>query len=116
METEEWNSYLEEFYIPTKQKKNHIFLLFLGWCLIFVEKCKSIKNDYPQTNDRICFYRAIKLFKTRVALLKRSGLLPEHYDPLEILASLEMPDHVLDCVEFSDNINNLTLAQVCLFT
>lgn len=91
--------------------RNYMVLLYR--CPLTTEHNIAVMKELGLNNLTVAdFTQAVKLFKTRVSLLKSRGKLPEHYDPLETLASLEMPDHVLDSVEFSDNINNLTLAQL----
>lgn len=79
------------------------------WKLLFI-----IMNFYfyGQLFNEPLFYRFHKYSKVEVAKMKRWGLLPQEYDPLEVLARLGIPQQVLNDVKFSCNIDNLTLEEV----
>ncbi|XP_063861355.1 transcription termination factor 5, mitochondrial-like isoform X2 [Scylla paramamosain] len=91
--------------------RNHLALLYR--CPLTTEHNIGVMKELGLNDLRAeHLIQAIKLFKSSVAAIKKWGLLPEHYDPMETLTSLEIPDHVLNNVKFSDCINDLTLAQL----
>ncbi|XP_045133484.1 transcription termination factor 5, mitochondrial-like isoform X2 [Portunus trituberculatus] len=103
------NTLQENSVDPVNVRKN---MALLYRCPLTTEHNIAVMKELG-LNDLKAEYiiQAIKLFKSSVAMIKKWGLLPEHYDPMETLTSLEIPDHVLNSVKF-DWSNHLTLAQL----
>lgn len=102
---------LQENNVDTAEVRNHMALLCR--CPLTMEHDIAVMKEVGLKNlTAEHFAGSKKFFKRSVALFKRWGMLPEHYDPVEALIPLGIPDEVLNNVNFFNDINNLTLEQL----